>query len=80
MKEPVKNRDLEKRIFAASPANFNRLALDLFQFQYAENPVYRAHCNNLRIKAEAIDKIEKIPFLPISTFKTHAVKTTEFDR
>jgi len=79
VKEPVKNSDLEKRVFAASPGNFNRLALELFQFQYAENPVYRAYCDHRRINPADIDHPAKIPFLPISAFKTKQVMTTAFE-
>lgn len=71
--------ELEKRIFAASAADFNNLAIELFQFQHQENSIYRQYCDSLRINADAIDSPEKIPFLPISFFKTHEVKTTEFE-
>lgn len=79
LKEPVKNRDLEKRIFAASPEHFNRLALEVFLFQYQNNSLYRSHCDNLKIAPGSVDKPGKIPFLPISAFKTHAVKTGQFE-
>ena len=79
MKEPVKNIDLEKRIFAASPQNFKSLALELFQFQHRHNAIYRQFCDSLRINPVAVDSLQKIPFLPISFFKTHTVTTTEFE-
>jgi len=55
------------------------LALELFQFQYAENAVYRAYCDHLHINPADIDHPAKIPFLPISAFKTHQVMTTAFE-
>ncbi len=79
MKHPVKNIDLEKRIFAARSDNFTELALELFQFQYQFNEVYHNYCETLKINAAAVDSIKKIPFLPIAFFKTHAVKTTSFE-
>jgi hypothetical protein len=79
LKEPVKNIDLEKRIFAASAGNFKLLAIELFRYQYQHNPVYRQYCDLLKTDTRSIDTIHKIPFLPISFFKTHAVKTTEFE-
>lgn len=79
MKHPVNNIDLEKKIFAASTENFSSLALELFQFQYENNGVYRQYCDNLHINATEVNDIEKIPFLPVCFFKTHLVKTTEFD-
>jgi hypothetical protein len=71
--------EFEKRIFAASADNFNELALDLFNYQYQYNLVYRHFCDALKIQAEKINTIEKIPCIPISFFKTHVVKTGEFE-
>ena len=71
--------ELEKRIFAASADNFSILAIELFQYQYHNNSIYRQYCNTLKIDPNAINSLEKIPFLPISFFKTHPVKTTEFE-
>lgn len=78
MKQPVKNTDLEKRIFAASANNFEDLALDIFQFQYQYNEVYQQFCNNLHINPEDVITLEQIPFLPIRFFKTHRITTTTF--
>ncbi|MCE3295061.1 MAG: acyl transferase [Crocinitomicaceae bacterium] len=62
---------LEKRIFAADPANFEALALEVFAFQYEHISVYREFVNALgRPKPKAV---EEIPFLPISFFKTHEI-------
>ena len=71
--------ELEKRIFAASAGNFNALAIELFQFQYHSNTVYRQYCDSLKINTNAVDSLPRIPFLPISFFKTHPVKTTGFE-
>ena len=71
--------DFEKSIFAAQLDNFNGLALALFNYQYQNNTIYRQFCDSLQINAAAINSIKKIPFLPISFFKTHAVKTGEFE-
>ncbi len=79
LKEPVKNIDLEKRIFAASANNFKRLAIELFHYQYQYCPVYRQYCDLLHKDAGTIDALHKIPFLPISFFKTHTVITTAFE-
>jgi len=79
LKDPVKNIDLEKRVFAASADNFNALAIDLFQYQHGNNTVYRQYCDSLNINVHTVDSPEKIPFLPISFFKTHQVTTTAFE-
>ena len=71
--------DLEKSIFAARPDNFNELALTLFKHQHQNNHIYRQFCESLRINADKVDNIDNIPFLPISFFKTHEVKTGAFE-
>ena len=41
--------------------------------------MYQAFVNAIGIAPETVDSIEEIPFLPISFFKTHQVKTTDFE-
>lgn len=79
MKLPVKNIDLEKRIFAASDENFTELALELFRFQYQHNITYRQYCDTLNANVDEVDLIEQIPFLPIQFFKSHQIKSTDFE-
>ncbi len=67
------------KIFSVSGAGFEDLALDIFSFQYQNNPVYHSYVNALQIESFRIDSLEKIPFLPISFFKTHKIKTGEFE-
>jgi hypothetical protein len=69
---------LENKIFHASFYNFERFALELFNYQYTFNEVYNQYVNSLKIKPELVDSLEKIPFLPIQFFKTNAIKTTAF--
>lgn len=78
MKEPVKNIDFDQRIFATSRTAFEPLAIELFFYQYEHNPVYRQYCDLIKVDADLIGTIQQIPFLPISFFKTHDVKTGEF--
>ncbi len=71
--------DFKKRLFAASSDNFNELAVELFNFQYQSNEIYRKYCDALKTDADAVDSIKKIPFLPISFFKTHKITSGEFE-
>jgi phenylacetate-coenzyme A ligase PaaK-like adenylate-forming protein len=66
-------------IFSVSENSFRELALEIFRFQYASNPVYHSFINTLGIKADQVDLPEKIPFLPISFFKTDEIKTRKFN-
>jgi hypothetical protein len=62
----------------SSPAEFSDFALSLFQRQYRLNKVYQEYCNYLKVIPEKVDSIKKIPFLPVSFFKTHRVVTGDF--
>lgn len=70
--------ELIHKIFSVSPEHFEALALSLFRFQYANNSIYRQFTDGLQIKAESVDAISKIPFLPIQFFKSHIVTSTSF--
>ena len=62
-----------------NPLNFERLALDVFRFQYNNNLVYQAYVNSLKRDVDKIDRLEKIPFLPIEFFKSHKVVTGQME-
>lgn len=73
--------DLSKydhKIFTIEPGNFESLALEIFRFQYNNNPVYHEYVDVLKVNVPAISAITQIPFLPIRFFKSHAVMTTVF--
>ncbi|HEV8271298.1 MAG TPA: acyl transferase [Chitinophagaceae bacterium] len=67
------------KIFSVTKGGFRQLALDIFHFQYGANKVYNSYVNALGKTPSAIDEIEKIPFLPISFFKTDEIKTGRFN-
>lgn len=55
------------------------MALNVFNFQYDNNKLYHTYVDSIGVSTGSVDRIEKIPFLPISFFKTREVKTTAFD-
>lgn len=57
----------------SSEDTFNTLALNVFKFQFDNNPVYRSFCDLLYKHPSDIKHIEDIPFLPIQFFKSHEV-------
>ena len=67
------------KIFEVDVAGFEELALEIFNFQYRQNAVYRAYADMIKLKPDKVTNLTQIPFLPIRFFKTHAVKTTEFE-
>jgi len=55
--------------------DFEALALRLFHFQSAHNPVYRSWLSALGRNPADVCKTYQIPFLPISLFKTQKIKS-----
>lgn len=54
---------------------FPEIALQLFRFQAAENPVYNRFISALQVAPERVSRLEDIPFLPIRFFKDQLIKT-----
>ncbi|MBK5208370.1 MAG: acyl transferase [Flavobacteriaceae bacterium] len=52
---------------------FEKMALEIFQFQARNNVVYKEFIDHLHIDILSVKKIEEIPFLPIQFFKSHLV-------
>jgi phenylacetate-coenzyme A ligase PaaK-like adenylate-forming protein len=52
---------------------FEKLAIEVFNFQYLNNQVYRQYCELIKVDPKSVETIQNIPFLPISFFKTHQV-------
>jgi len=73
------NGEWHDKIFSVTERSFNRLALEIFHFQYEANSVPKSYVNGLGKKSSDVDEIEKIPFLPISFFKTDEIKTGKFN-
>ena len=69
----------DHKIFSVREAGFESLAIEIFNFQFQNNPVYRSYCEALHINPASITSLEQIPFLPIRFYKTHPVQTTFFE-
>jgi len=70
--------DLKQKIFnIQSEEDFMQTALKVFRFQAANNSVYSKYINLLDIDVNAVDCLEKVPFLPIEFFKSHKVVSTD---
>jgi hypothetical protein len=67
---------LEKAIFEIqSEERFKELALEVYHFQYNNCHVYQNFVDSLNRPIP--DSLQNIPFLPISFFKTHEVKSNQ---
>ena len=69
--------DLSSSIFnVQSESEFEELALQVFKFQFENNPTYRSFCDLLYKHPSDIKNIKDIPFLPIQFFKSHKILST----
>lgn len=66
-------------IFSLTEKGLEAAAIELFQYQYQENELYRAYTDVLRIKPASVKSILDIPYLPIQFFKTHTVVCGQFE-
>lgn len=71
----IKNIELENKVFTTTPATFATRAIEVFKFQYQYCKVYQQYCKQLKVDVKKVDAIIKIPFLPISFFKSHCITT-----
>ena len=66
-------------MFNQASDNFEALALEAFHFQYEGNEIYRSYVNAMGLDLARVRQSSDIPYLPISFFKTHPVKTGTFE-
>lgn len=57
-----------------SADDFETIAIKTFFFQAKNNAVYKEYLELLKVIPDKINNIKKIPFLPVSFFKTHEIK------
>jgi phenylacetate-coenzyme A ligase PaaK-like adenylate-forming protein len=72
-------KSFESVLYTANSQSFDDIALSLFQFQAEHNPLYAEFISHLSINAGSIRAISEIPFLPISFFKSHIIKTSAWE-
>ncbi len=71
--------EFEDKVFQVDAEGFSSLALDLFRFQAEHNPVYKQFLQALKLDPSTVSAISEIPFMPIHFFKSHTIKTTDFE-
>jgi len=58
--------------------DFSARTMAIFRRQAIQNPVYAAYLGHLKVDEAKVKAIREIPFLPISFFKSHVLKSGEF--
>jgi hypothetical protein len=67
--------ELKNRVLTMQSNDFDKIALDVFRFQYTFNPLYQQFVQLMNIDIEKINQISQIPFLPIELFKNYQIQT-----
>lgn len=70
---------LLEKIRQVKVENFAEVAIAVFQYQAAFNPIYRQYISLLNIDYQQVNRVESIPFLPIQFFKNHEIKTGNWE-
>jgi phenylacetate-coenzyme A ligase PaaK-like adenylate-forming protein len=66
------------KLYSVNDTSFEDIALELFDVQARNNPLYNAFLGNLGVEVSRVRSLEEIPFLPISFFKTHCIQTGQW--
>jgi hypothetical protein len=72
-------KSYKQRLINFSYGEFDEMALDLFRHQALYNQVYRQYIEARNIAISEVETVEQIPFLPISFFKSHQIKTGSWE-
>ena len=69
--------NFEKIFDIKNHSEFKKQCFDIYNFQYENNMVYQNYCNMICEDPTDVNEINKIPFLPISFFKTKKILSTD---
>jgi len=72
-------KSFQERVKNLTDQDFEPFALELFHFQAENNTVYAKYLEFLDIEHQEIHSIGEIPFLPISFFKYHDIKSGKWE-
>jgi len=68
-------KSFEESLYHVNDHSFDEIALRLFEFQAKSNPVYAEYIRYLGITPSKVTSLNNIPYLPVSFFKTHDIRT-----
>jgi hypothetical protein len=68
-------KSFESLLYSNNAHPVDDIALDIFRFQAIHNPVYANYIRHLGVEIGQVNDVHQIPFLPISFFKSHQLKT-----
>ncbi|MGK7388728.1 MAG: acyl transferase [Candidatus Cyclobacteriaceae bacterium M2_1C_046] len=75
----VEFKSFRNQLYKLNNVDFEALVWQAFDIQSKNNLIYKKYIQHLNIDPDKIKQISDIPFLPISFFKTHNIKTGNWD-
>jgi len=69
-----------RKVIQAGHFDFTEMALRIFRYQAEKVPVYAEWCKLQKVDVNSVNRLEQIPFLPISIFKYHEVVVPELPK
>ncbi|MEL7001236.1 MAG: acyl transferase [Bacteroidota bacterium] len=72
-------KSIQQKLFQVTENNFESFTLDLFRYQAINNPIYAEYINNLSLSIDNVKSLSQIPFIPISFFKDHKIRSAEWE-
>ncbi len=73
IRDELKSAVLQLNTPSVTPNAFEELSLEVFRFQASTNEIYKEYLSYLGIRTHEVNRLEKIPFLPIQFFKNHRI-------
>lgn len=65
----------QEAVQRVSTDNFETLALEIFRWQAAHNPIYQSFIGYLGVNPWRVESLAQVPFMPIGFFKSHRILT-----
>jgi hypothetical protein len=78
MKIEDQRRELLKKITNVNASSFDSVAMEVFEYQAVNNPLYAEYLHLIKKNPSTVHSVKEIPFLPISFFKSHQIKTSSW--
>jgi phenylacetate-coenzyme A ligase PaaK-like adenylate-forming protein len=68
-------KSFKSLLYSLNEQNVDDIALRVFRYQAENNPIYATYIHHLGCEVQKVTRVDEIPFMPISFFKNHSLKT-----
>lgn len=74
MKNNIDINQLKGEIFNISDSDaFEKVALQVFKYQVEQVDVYKRYCEGIGVDVNEVNRLDRLPFLPVELYKSHMV-------